>query len=236
MTQSTLNQPTQIPTIQLMSNPSGELYDRLIKERNLEAIQNLGYADGLNGRVPIDPQFSFYYSEWARGFAEFIVIITSNNLDCIKPTPFDPEPLKIPEIDELNREREDDSFVDFEEGLFYPANDSNQEPIPLCNLRVNDNTNSEDDDDPVVFSVTRSELIESIDNFLYDRSIEDDEEPDDGSLYDLWCSALGYLVENFCNHPEQYLNSHELDSCFPMSAEAWLKEQELSIPLPHTIR
>lgn len=87
----------------------------------------------------------------------------------------------------------------------------------------------------MVFSVTRSELIESIDNFLYDRSIEDDEEPDDGSLYDLWCSALGYLVENFCNHPEQYLNSHALDSCFSISVKAWQKEQELSIPLPHTL-
>lgn len=67
---------TVTQTLQLQHNSNQAIYADLVQNRDVQGIKQLGFEDGLNGRFPLDPMFSFYYSHWCEGFQQLASSLT----------------------------------------------------------------------------------------------------------------------------------------------------------------
>ena len=77
-------QTTVAQNLELQPNPHQAIYSQLLRNQDIQGIQELGYQDGSKGFVPLDPQFHFYYSEYSKGFQEFASNL--NHHDTNKPS------------------------------------------------------------------------------------------------------------------------------------------------------
>ena len=75
---------TVTQSLELQPNPHQAIYSQLLRNQDIQGIQELGYQDGSKGFVPLDPQFHFYYSEYSKGFQEFASNL--NHHDTNKPS------------------------------------------------------------------------------------------------------------------------------------------------------
>ncbi len=161
--------PTTVAqNLELQPNPHQAIYSQLLRNQDIQGIQELGYQDGLKGFVPLDPQFQFYYSGYSQGFQQFTANLNHN--DTNKPT----------------------------------------EIIP---------------------AITQEELESATENLIYERISGTGIEADEKAIAQLLKTYLRNTIENILNNPEQYLDSDELEKCFSMSYQSYLKLMEQSIPL-----
>ena len=79
--------------------------------------------------------------------------------------------------------------------------------------------------------ITQSEIIEATQNLIYDHALGDDTEADEKAIAQLIKNRIQAVIEDILNDPEQYLDSDELEQCFPMSHLNYRKLMERSIPL-----
>lgn len=225
---------TQIPSLTLQSNPHQKLYQKYIKENNSAKIEDLGYTDGLFGLAPLDCQFYFYYSRWCQGFAMFMSSQQEQtySFDFPEIGEFDLDSIDLDNMI-ADLDNSDDSCIDYEEQQYYPPSSLSLAPIPLS---THLSGKKEDDNDPIVYKVTQSEIATVVENIVYERTSGTNIDADEKEIALLLIETIQNKCEQIQNHPFQEIDSARLELCFPVPYSDHVRDLELSIPLPHTIR
>lgn len=85
-----------------------------------------------------------------------------------------------------------------------------------------------------VITVTKEELLQAVENLIYDK-LDEDTFSDDEAIATIIKEHLESMIENLISDPEKHLNSDELsrvNQCISLSPSAYKKMMDRDIPYP----